>query len=435
MARPLRIEIAGGRYHVTARGNERGDIFKDDGDRKHFLGLLAKLPERFGTRIHAYVLMPNHFHLLLETPETNLSRTGQWLNVSYSVWFNRRHRRSGHLFQGRFGAALIEDDAGLQEVARYLHLNPVRVRALGLDKRGRAVSKSAGLPKAPSAEVLAARLAVLRTWKWSSYRVFAGYCEPPEWLTRDVVGRLCGGRSTKERQAALRAYTELAIREGLAESPWERLIGGAILGTETFAREVRQKLKGNRREQPGLGKLGRRVDWEQIVKAVESAKGEAWESFRDRHGDWGRDAALWLGRRVGRMTLGQLAERIGGVDYTAAGAAASRFDRRPRKERKLAATMTKLTTQLSNMSRCDPINPKWFISWRIPTQPMPEPRPLAPTTESFPHRSSSKRPKPQATAHARSRSAWHKPSKTEPAPPWCRSSRTQPPVRCRDWAG
>ena len=84
MARPLRIEIPGGCYHVTARGNERRNIFRDEADRRHFVELLAELPERFGTVLHAYVVMPNHFHLVLETPAANLSRTGQWLNVSYS---------------------------------------------------------------------------------------------------------------------------------------------------------------------------------------------------------------------------------------------------------------------------------------------------------------------------------------------------------------
>jgi hypothetical protein len=95
--------------------------------------------------------------------------------------------------------------------------------------------------------------------------------------------------------------------------------------------------------------LSQKADWNRIVKAIESAKKEPWESFRDRYGDWGRDAALWLGRTVGRMTLAQLAEHIGGVDYTTAGAAAGRFDRRQRKERKLAATMAKLMKQLSNI--------------------------------------------------------------------------------------
>src|SRR5262245_7521982 len=102
MARPLRIERPGGRYHVTARGNERRAIYRDDRDRLRFLELLGEARERYGVRVHAYVLMDNHFHLLVETPEANLSRAMQWLNVSYSVWFNRRRDRSGHLFQGRF---------------------------------------------------------------------------------------------------------------------------------------------------------------------------------------------------------------------------------------------------------------------------------------------------------------------------------------------
>jgi len=101
MARPLRIERPGGRYHVTAFGNEQKAIFRINADRYHFLELLAEASERFGVRIHAYVLMDNHFHLMLETPTTNLSRTMQWLGTSYGRWFNRRHGRIGHLFQGR----------------------------------------------------------------------------------------------------------------------------------------------------------------------------------------------------------------------------------------------------------------------------------------------------------------------------------------------
>ena len=97
---------------MTARGNERRAIYREESDRAHFLGLLGELTERFGLRVHAYVLMDNHFHLLLETPEANLSRTVQWLNVSYSVRFNRRHDRVGHLFQGRFKAVVLEDQAG-----------------------------------------------------------------------------------------------------------------------------------------------------------------------------------------------------------------------------------------------------------------------------------------------------------------------------------
>ena len=102
MARPLRIERPGGWYHLTARGNERRPIFRDARDRKHFCQLLAEVVSRFQVRLHGYVLMVNHYHLILELREANLSRAAQWLNLSYSVWFNRRHQRSGHLFQGRF---------------------------------------------------------------------------------------------------------------------------------------------------------------------------------------------------------------------------------------------------------------------------------------------------------------------------------------------
>ena len=110
MARPLRIEVSGGLYHLTARGNERKAIYRDARDREHFLELLAELPTRFGTLLHAYVLMNNHYHLVIETPEPNLSRVGQWLNVSYGMWFNCRHDRSGHLCQRWFKAPANRDE-------------------------------------------------------------------------------------------------------------------------------------------------------------------------------------------------------------------------------------------------------------------------------------------------------------------------------------
>jgi REP element-mobilizing transposase RayT len=161
MARPLRVERRGGRYHASARGNERRNIFRDDTDRFHFLELLSDTPERFGARLHAYVLMDNHFHLLIETPEANLSRSMQWLGISYSMWFNKRHDRAGHLFQARFKACIVQDDAAWQEVARYVHLNPVRVGRLGLGKPQQGASR-AGLVSRPDPELVSERLRLLR---------------------------------------------------------------------------------------------------------------------------------------------------------------------------------------------------------------------------------------------------------------------------------
>jgi hypothetical protein len=135
----------------------------------------------------------------------------------------------------------------------------------------------------------------------------------------------------------------------LPERPWDKLIGGTILGTEAFAEQLRRTLKGNKREQPELRHLSKGVTWERIVQSVETAKGERWEEFKDRHGDWGRDAALWLGRRIGRLSLKSLAEQMGGLDYTAAGAASARFGRRLAHDRKMAKTIRDIQNQLSNV--------------------------------------------------------------------------------------
>ena len=163
MARPVRIEVAGGWYHVTARGNERRAIFRDDQDRRHFLELLEAWVRRFGLRLHAYVLMDNHYHLLVETGSANLTQAMQWLGVGYAVWFNRRHRRVGHLFQGRYKAIVVEAEVAAWELSRYVHLNPVRVKRLGQDKRARELAV-AGLSGAADSQQVRERMEKLRRY-------------------------------------------------------------------------------------------------------------------------------------------------------------------------------------------------------------------------------------------------------------------------------
>jgi REP element-mobilizing transposase RayT len=345
MARPLRIERPNGRYHVTTRGNERKAIYRADTDRLHFLELLGQMVERYGVQVHAYVLMDNHFHLLLQTPEANLSRALQWLNVSYGVWFNRRHDRVGHLFQGRFKAVVVEEDAGWQEVARYVHLNPVRVAAMKLDKARRGAARL-GVGPAPKPEVIRKRLELLRGWRWSSYRAYAGYESGPAWLEREPLGRLCGGRTREERQRALREYTERAVRQGMTERLWDRLVGGMVLGSAAFAQALRRQARGNAQEQTEFRRLAPRVSWERIVGAVERVKGQDWETFCEQHGDWGRDAALWLGRKRGRLTLRELGEDAGGMNCVAVGQALRRFARRLEREARLRGTMTRIEDEM-----------------------------------------------------------------------------------------
>jgi REP element-mobilizing transposase RayT len=342
------MERAGGWYHVTARGNERRRIFRDDVDRAHFCALLGELVERFGLRLHAFVLMDNHYHLLLELTEANLSRAGQWLNLSYGVWFNRRHGRAGHLFQGRFQSVAVDPLGWGLELSRYVHLNPVRVGRLGLGKRDRSGLR-AGLSGAPRPEQVRERLAELRGYRWSSYRAYIGLSQGPAWLTCERVWEL-GGRAKAGRAAAYREYVEDAVREGLARRPWEELSARVILGGAQFVAQLRGKLKGNARAQPGLKRLGPpRPTLETIIAHLEGVRGQRWEEFRDRYGDAGRDLVLYLGRRVCGLKLGELARRTGMKDYSAAWVAIRRYECRLRR----SAADREQVKQLRQMSKVE----------------------------------------------------------------------------------
>jgi hypothetical protein len=143
-------------------------------------------------------------------------------------------------------------------------------------------------------------------------------------------------------------YTEDPVRQGILESPWARLIGGIVLGSEAFAQQLRREIRGNPREQRALKKLGGGLRWAEIVKALEKVKGEKWAQFSQRYGDWGRDAALWLGRKRGRYKLSELGELAGGMDYAAVGQAVSRFGRRLEAERGLRRKFNEIEKQLSS---------------------------------------------------------------------------------------
>ncbi|ADC72304.1 protein of unknown function DUF1568 [Thioalkalivibrio sp. K90mix] len=199
MVRPLRLEYPWALYHVTARGDRRGWIYQDSVDHQRFLDTLAQAVQRYNWVLSAYCLMGNHYHLLVETPDANLSRGMQWLNGVYTQRFNRRHRRVGHVLQGRYKAILVERESYLLELARYIVLNPVR----------------AHLVARPS------------DWKWSSYTATAGQASAPTWLTTDRVLDEFG----PEPSAAYQQF----VAEGIGkESPWGQLHAQLYLGSEDF---------------------------------------------------------------------------------------------------------------------------------------------------------------------------------------------------------
>jgi putative transposase len=202
MARPLRIEYPGAVYHITSRGNEQKPIYRDDRDRDNFLATLDKVNKRYHWLCHAYCLMNNHFHLLIETPMGNLSLGMRQLNGVYTQTFNKWHGRVGHLFQGRYKAILIQKDSHLLEVCRYVVLNPVR----------------AGLVKDPG------------QWRWGSYGATAGRKKPPACLSTSwVLGQFSSERRKAERE--YRQYVRLGIGK---ESIWKDVKGQVILGEDDF---------------------------------------------------------------------------------------------------------------------------------------------------------------------------------------------------------
>jgi len=211
MARPLRIEFSGALYHVTARGNAQQAIFKDDNDRQGLLKLLQNASERYHWHCHAYCLMSNHYHFLIETSQPTLSKGMKYINGVYTQQFNKRHKQVGHVFQGRFKGILVESEAYLLELARYIVLNPVRARMV----------RSA------------------KDWPWSSYRATAGLKEAhPCLLTDWILSNF--GKQKKRSQEAYRKF----VQEGKGQpSPWEALKNQIYLGSDQFIEEVQCKIR------------------------------------------------------------------------------------------------------------------------------------------------------------------------------------------------
>jgi len=338
MARPLRVDVEDGWYHVTARGDHRQEIFHDDRDHGHFLELLEEMSERYRVGVMAYVCMGNHYHAMVRTPEANLSRAIQWLNISYSVWFNKRHDETGHVFQGRFKSIIVEGEAWGLELSQYVHLNPVRIKALGQGKRQRAADH-AGVSRRPSDEELKRRLDKLRRYRWSSYRAYAGYCAKPAWLDSKVLLDRAGG------MAKYRETVEDRIRQGEAESPWEQMKMGIALGSVEFAQKVRDRLKSGR-EMPEKRGLRKQVAFEDVVAVVERLTGERWSEFCERHGDRRRDLVLWVARRCTGLTLVELGQKAGGMDYAAVTMAVRRFPQACKRDKTLARLSEEVVTKV-----------------------------------------------------------------------------------------
>ena len=347
MARPLRIELAGAWYHVMNRGHRGTTLFRNDTDRRRFLGLVAGVagtvcPRGPRLRADGQSLSP----LLVRTGEANLSHAVRWLNVGYAVKFNWAHRCRGTVFQGRFKSVLIQEERGVVEVARYLHLNPVRIGGLGVSKSDQRRARMVG-GEDPGRALVNERLRVLREYRWSSWRVYGGADPAPEWLETGLIGRACGGRSRVERRGALRAYTEEPIRQGRLENPWEGLVGGVVLGEVEYARGLMAGRKVNEEEQTEARRMRRRVSWEEVVRATETVRGGKWDEWAERHGDLSRDGAMYVAVRHGGLSLAEVVREVEGLRYQAAAQAVKRFGEAVTKDSERRRFVLRLRRQLS----------------------------------------------------------------------------------------
>jgi len=251
MSRPIRIEFPHALYHVTSRGDRREDIFEDDEDRHAFLETFTQVVEQFNWLCFAWCLMDNHYHLLIQTPDGNLSKGMRQLNGVYTQISNRRHHRVGHLFQGRFKAILVDGDAYLLELARYVVLNPVR----------------AGMVKRPE------------HWAWSSYRASQGLVPAEEFLAADALLALFASR----RSAARERYAKF-VSEGIrAPSPWEQLKGQVFLGDEGFVEKMQKRAGRQQREDVQIPVAHRRPP-PPTLRQIESAAANRNEAISRAHG-------------------------------------------------------------------------------------------------------------------------------------------------------
>jgi putative transposase len=242
MARPLRITYPDAFYHITSRGNEQKPVFKSRKDRIKFLEYLESATERYNAVIHAYCLMDNHYHLLLETPSGNLSRIMAHINGAYTAYFNRKRDRAGHLFQGRYKAIVVEADEYAKELSRYIHLNPVRAKIVELPEG----------------------------YEWSSYIYYIGRKKKPEWLNTDfILGYF--GRKVKESQRNYKRFVSIFVDKKY-ESPLKEVFGSTILGTQEFIGFIKDKYISKQKadkDLPALKVISDRTTTEDIINQVD----------------------------------------------------------------------------------------------------------------------------------------------------------------------
>jgi len=295
MARALRIQYPGAYYHVTCRGNDRKRIFGDDKDRNEFLKLLENSLDVYRVNLYSYVLMSNHFHFLIQTPAGNLSEFMRHFNVCYTGYYNYRHSRSGHLYQGRYKSFLVDVDNYLLEVSRYLHLNVVRVYNL----------KTASLDE---------KINLLESYKWSSLPGYISKNKIEKFVKYDLILSLSGSRAS---------YYKF-ILEGLnkdIKDPFKGIKNGGILGGDKFLKKIKKEYLeyGSKREQPIYRELkSGTIKPEDLINEAAKYFNIKKEEFLIKQGDGIKRGILGeLLYKYSKLKQKDIGKILGNIDYSA----------------------------------------------------------------------------------------------------------------------
>jgi REP element-mobilizing transposase RayT len=319
MARPLRIEYEGAFYHVTARGSERGKIFFSKRDYEKFKEYLAEAQDKYGFILHSYVLMTSHYHLILETPEKNLSRIMHHINSSYTTYINIKRKRIGHLFQGRYKAIVVDKDNYLLELSRYLHLNPVR----------------ANMTQKPE------------DYPYSSYRTLVSDTVESLVATGTILGMV--GNDRKDAKERYRAFVESALGEEL-ENPVGKVYGGIVLGCEGFVKEVLNRLEEDRLASEEISyrkALRATMGIEEIVTALCDQFGISRTEITGNKRSKARNAGIYLMKKYSGASNKDIGEHFGGMSYSAVTKAFQLFSKQLGKDRGLRNQIKGLEKKMS----------------------------------------------------------------------------------------
>ncbi|MFQ5686810.1 MAG: transposase [Candidatus Scalindua sp.] len=327
MARPLRIEYPGAIYHVTCRGNERKEIFRNNSDRKSFLEKLVISQEIYNVKTFSYVLMNNHFHIMLKTALGNLGEFMRHFNISYTSYFNRIHKRSGHLYQGRYKSMLIDSENYLSMVSRYIHLNPVRTMAMS-EKSGQE------------------RLGYLMKYKWSSFPGFINKRWMEEFVNYEPVLLDYGGVNQSGRKE-YKKQIYLDITDGLELK--DKILEQYILGSERFVEWLKKNiLKGRHdRECPTLGKLQKYRAREDIINAIEKETGSSISAIKEERGIL-RQIAMDLLYRFGGLKGREIGDMFD-IDYSTVSVGRRRLRYKIQKDNDFKRLLSRIEANLSKI--------------------------------------------------------------------------------------